>query len=198
MVNRLMLNLQNPAIFEYNTRSQAGTLTTGTNLGPFLAHVPEAEAEAGEEGRMEAGGVVSKVEFTDGSGTTSSGTAGMFSNSTSSYSGPTTSTSASGSGSGSGFRSGDHDGAPGVSGTPEEMKDRDEDGDAPYFDQTYGIEDGFGDEEDGWEARMPRRALWYNPEWVSGYQREEDVEAGDGTEMSPVSSRRVQGREEGG
>ena len=196
MVNRLILNLQNPAIFEYNTRSQAGTLTTGTNLGPFLAHVPEVEVEAGAEGQMEAGGVVSKVEFTDGSGTTSSGTAGMLSNSTSSYSGSTTSTSASGSGSGSGFRSGDHDGARGGTRTPEEMKDGDEDGGVPYFDQAYGIEDG--DDEDGWEARMPRRALWYNPEWVSGYQRAEDAEAGDGTEMSPVSSRRVRGREEGG
>lgn len=181
MVSRLMINLQNPAIFEYNNRTDGGTLTSGTNLGPFVAMPPEGETR----------GTVSNLEFSGGA-TSSSGSMGMLS--TTIASGLTslkpsmslTSATATASGSGAGSRTGpktpvkDLEGDVGVDVVVHE---------AEYLDVDDGRGLGFEDDEDEWAARMPRRALWYNPEWVSGYQRAAEAE----TEMGPIRARRRDG-----
>lgn len=146
-------------------------MTTGTNLGPFLAAVPEGQQTTGTISRLEfVGDAVSSSlgSRTDTIAGTGTGT-GTFSTavaSTSSTSGPATS-SASGSGSGLRVK------------TPR----KDDEADSRFLDDSHSHH-GLVDEDDEWEMRLPRRALWYNPEWVSGYQRAAS------SEMVPLASRR--------
>lgn len=165
MVSRLMINLQNPALFEYNTRSQIGSVTTSTNLGPFLAVSGDMRDQTQTNRSF-----LSTVDFGGGYMTT-----------------PSSSGNESGTGTGSGSGTTRIGMASIATTIAHDTKVENEDVTFAGGDVDGHLRTGDFDDEryEDWDDRIPRRALWYNSEWVSGHRVE-----GSENELSPLEAAR--------